>query len=181
MWHPPAPSLLSKQRCPPVPCRALRDPVTPSTILKTCLQAPYTWTTLWCSPLAKPASFYLQVFLALGFRRLCSVFPDKNDTGFCFQAGLSPVIYDTLTGLMTSLIAIELEKVLLKSTFSRVSKTLLCRVVCLDCRLSVKDGAGQMQILPSSLKYYPIRNSATTSDQLGVTFTSAPTGTKWVW
>lgn len=33
------------------------------------------------------------------------------------------MIYDTLTGLMTSLIAIELEKVLLKSTFSRVSKT----------------------------------------------------------
>ncbi|KAM6063870.1 conserved oligomeric Golgi complex subunit 4 isoform 1-T1 [Theristicus caerulescens] len=37
-----------------------------------------------------------------------------------FKAGLSPVIYDTLTGLMTSLIAIELEKVLLKSTFSRL-------------------------------------------------------------
>ncbi|PKU30313.1 conserved oligomeric golgi complex subunit 4 [Limosa lapponica baueri] len=36
------------------------------------------------------------------------------------EAGLSPVIYDTLTGLMTSLIAIELEKVLLKSTFSRL-------------------------------------------------------------
>lgn len=34
------------------------------------------------------------------------------------------MIYDTLTGLMTSLIAIELEKVLLKSTFNRVSKTL---------------------------------------------------------
>ncbi|KAM6352801.1 conserved oligomeric Golgi complex subunit 4 isoform 2-T2 [Alca torda] len=37
-----------------------------------------------------------------------------------FKAGLSPVIYDTLTGLTTSLIAIELEKVLLKSTFSRL-------------------------------------------------------------
>ncbi|XP_030367938.1 conserved oligomeric Golgi complex subunit 4 isoform X3 [Strigops habroptila] len=41
-----------------------------------------------------------------------------------FKAGLSPVIYDTLTGLMTSLIAIELEKVLLKSTFSRVTEIL---------------------------------------------------------
>lgn len=81
---------------------------------------------------------------------------------------------------MTSLIAIELEKVLLKSTFSRVSKTLLSRIVCLECRLSVKDGAGQMQILPSSLKYYPIRNSATASDQLRVTFTSAPSP-EWVW
>ncbi|XP_038610097.1 conserved oligomeric Golgi complex subunit 4 [Tachyglossus aculeatus] len=37
-----------------------------------------------------------------------------------FKAGLSPVIYDSLTGLMTSLIAIELEKVVLKSTFSRL-------------------------------------------------------------
>lgn len=59
------------------------------------------------------------------------------------------MIYDTLTGLMTSLIAIELEKVLLKSTFSRVSKTLLCCLVFLDCKPSVKDGAGQMQMLPS--------------------------------
>lgn len=82
---------------------------------------------LWCSPLAEPAS---DGSLSEGSHRLgfCGplpqVVPDKNDTGFCFQAGLSPVIYDTLTGLMTSLIAIELEKVLLKSTFSRVSKTL---------------------------------------------------------
>lgn len=91
------------------------------------------------------------------------------------------MIYDTLTGLMTSLIAIELEKVLLKSTFSRVSKTLLYHVVCLDCKPSVKDGGGHVQILPSTLKYYPIRNSATTSDQLRDTSTSAPTGTKWVW
>lgn len=59
------------------------------------------------------------------------------------------MIYDTLTGLMTSLIAIELEKVLLKSTFSRVSKTLLYLVVCLDCKPLVKDGAGQIQMLPS--------------------------------
>lgn len=36
------------------------------------------------------------------------------------QAGLSPVIYDSLTSLMTSLVALELEKVVLKSTFSRV-------------------------------------------------------------
>lgn len=34
------------------------------------------------------------------------------------------MIYDNLTGLMTSLIATELEKVLLKSSFNRVSKTL---------------------------------------------------------
>jgi hypothetical protein len=37
------------------------------------------------------------------------------------QASLSPVIYDSLTGLMTSLVAVELEKVVLKSTFNRVS------------------------------------------------------------
>ncbi|XP_067853743.1 conserved oligomeric Golgi complex subunit 4 [Heptranchias perlo] len=37
-----------------------------------------------------------------------------------FKVGLSPVIYDNLTSLMTSLIAIELEKVVLKSTFSRL-------------------------------------------------------------
>ncbi|XP_019361370.1 PREDICTED: conserved oligomeric Golgi complex subunit 4 isoform X2 [Gavialis gangeticus] len=37
-----------------------------------------------------------------------------------FKAGLSPVIYDSLTSLMTSLVAIELEKVVLKSTFSRL-------------------------------------------------------------
>ncbi|NXJ10091.1 COG4 protein, partial [Odontophorus gujanensis] len=37
-----------------------------------------------------------------------------------FKAGLSPVIYDNLTGLMTSLIATELEKVLLKSSFNRL-------------------------------------------------------------
>lgn len=36
------------------------------------------------------------------------------------QAGLSPVIYDSLTSLMTSLVAVELEKVVLKSTFNRV-------------------------------------------------------------
>lgn len=38
------------------------------------------------------------------------------------QAGLSPVIYDSLTSLMTTLIAVELEKVVLKSTFSRVRR-----------------------------------------------------------
>ncbi|XP_072374706.1 conserved oligomeric Golgi complex subunit 4 isoform X1 [Scyliorhinus torazame] len=37
-----------------------------------------------------------------------------------FKVGLSQVIYDSLTSLMTSLIAIELEKVVLKSTFSRL-------------------------------------------------------------
>ncbi|XP_019391148.1 PREDICTED: conserved oligomeric Golgi complex subunit 4 isoform X2 [Crocodylus porosus] len=37
-----------------------------------------------------------------------------------FKAGLSPVIYDSLTSLMTSLVAVELEKVVLKSTFSRL-------------------------------------------------------------
>lgn len=37
------------------------------------------------------------------------------------QAGLSPVIYDSLTSLMTSLVAVELEKVVLKSTFNRVT------------------------------------------------------------
>uniref|UniRef100_A0A8C8VFP1 Conserved oligomeric Golgi complex subunit 4 n=1 Tax=Pelusios castaneus TaxID=367368 RepID=A0A8C8VFP1_9SAUR len=37
-----------------------------------------------------------------------------------FKAGLSPVIYDSLSSLLTSLIAIELEKVVLKSTFSRL-------------------------------------------------------------
>lgn len=76
---------------------------------------------LWCSPLIEPTrnEAFFEGSHRLGF---CGV-SDKNDTGFCFQAGLSPVIYDTLTGLMTSLIAIELEKVLLKSTFSRVSKT----------------------------------------------------------
>ncbi|KAG8523664.1 Conserved oligomeric Golgi complex subunit 4 [Galemys pyrenaicus] len=37
-----------------------------------------------------------------------------------FKAGLSPVIYDSLTGLMTSLVAVELEKVVLKSTFNRL-------------------------------------------------------------
>ncbi|XP_035399268.1 conserved oligomeric Golgi complex subunit 4 [Cygnus atratus] len=37
-----------------------------------------------------------------------------------FKAGLSPVIYDNLTGLTTSLIATELEKVLLKSSFNRL-------------------------------------------------------------
>uniref|UniRef100_A0A671MG76 Conserved oligomeric Golgi complex subunit 4 n=1 Tax=Sinocyclocheilus anshuiensis TaxID=1608454 RepID=A0A671MG76_9TELE len=37
-----------------------------------------------------------------------------------FKVGLSPVIYDTLTSLMTSLIAIELEKTVFKCTFSRL-------------------------------------------------------------
>ncbi|XP_033074865.1 conserved oligomeric Golgi complex subunit 4 [Trachypithecus francoisi] len=37
-----------------------------------------------------------------------------------FKASLSPVIYDSLTGLMTSLVAVELEKVVLKSTFNRL-------------------------------------------------------------
>ncbi|XP_075045509.1 conserved oligomeric Golgi complex subunit 4 [Mixophyes fleayi] len=37
-----------------------------------------------------------------------------------FKAGLSSVIYENLTSLLTSLIAIELEKVVLKSTFSRL-------------------------------------------------------------
>ncbi|KAF6722606.1 Conserved oligomeric Golgi complex subunit 4 [Oryzias melastigma] len=36
------------------------------------------------------------------------------------QAALSPVIYDTLTSLMTSLIAIEMEKTVLKCSFSRL-------------------------------------------------------------
>ncbi|XP_053304581.1 conserved oligomeric Golgi complex subunit 4 isoform X2 [Spea bombifrons] len=37
-----------------------------------------------------------------------------------FKASLSPVIYENLTSLLTSLIATELEKVVLKSTFSRL-------------------------------------------------------------
>ncbi|XP_060041164.1 conserved oligomeric Golgi complex subunit 4 isoform X2 [Erinaceus europaeus] len=37
-----------------------------------------------------------------------------------FKASLSPVIYDSLTGLMTSLVAVELEKVVLKSSFNRL-------------------------------------------------------------
>ncbi|XP_047566813.1 conserved oligomeric Golgi complex subunit 4 [Lutra lutra] len=37
-----------------------------------------------------------------------------------FKASLSPVIYDRLTGLMTSLVAVELERVVLKSTFNRL-------------------------------------------------------------
>ncbi|KAJ1081884.1 hypothetical protein NDU88_002056 [Pleurodeles waltl] len=37
-----------------------------------------------------------------------------------FKVGLSSVIYDNLTSLMTSLVAIELEKVVLKSTFNRL-------------------------------------------------------------
>ncbi|XP_041850252.1 conserved oligomeric Golgi complex subunit 4 [Melanotaenia boesemani] len=37
-----------------------------------------------------------------------------------FKAALSPVIYDTLTSLMTSLISIELEKTVLKCSFSRL-------------------------------------------------------------
>ncbi|XP_032181118.1 conserved oligomeric Golgi complex subunit 4 [Mustela erminea] len=37
-----------------------------------------------------------------------------------FKASLSPVIYDSLTGLMTSLVAVELERVVLKSTFNRL-------------------------------------------------------------
>ncbi len=36
------------------------------------------------------------------------------------QTALSPVIYDTLTSLMTSLISIEMEKTVLKCSFSRV-------------------------------------------------------------
>lgn len=36
------------------------------------------------------------------------------------QVALSPVIYDTLTSLMTSLISIEMEKTVLKCSFSRV-------------------------------------------------------------
>uniref|UniRef100_A0ABI7WD62 Conserved oligomeric Golgi complex subunit 4 n=1 Tax=Felis catus TaxID=9685 RepID=A0ABI7WD62_FELCA len=37
-----------------------------------------------------------------------------------FKASLSPVIYDSLTSLMTSLVAVELERVVLKSTFNRL-------------------------------------------------------------
>ncbi|XP_076989110.1 conserved oligomeric Golgi complex subunit 4 isoform X2 [Tamandua tetradactyla] len=37
-----------------------------------------------------------------------------------FKASLSPVIFDSLTSLMTSLVAVELEKVVLKSTFNRL-------------------------------------------------------------
>uniref|UniRef100_A0AAX7U1D0 Conserved oligomeric Golgi complex subunit 4 n=1 Tax=Astatotilapia calliptera TaxID=8154 RepID=A0AAX7U1D0_ASTCA len=37
-----------------------------------------------------------------------------------FKMALSPVIYDTLTSLMTSLIAIEMEKTVLKCSFSRL-------------------------------------------------------------
>uniref|UniRef100_A0A8C0YIG1 Conserved oligomeric Golgi complex subunit 4 n=1 Tax=Cyprinus carpio carpio TaxID=630221 RepID=A0A8C0YIG1_CYPCA len=37
-----------------------------------------------------------------------------------FKVGLSPVIYDTLTSLMTSLIAMEMEKTVFKCTFSRL-------------------------------------------------------------
>ncbi|XP_016051925.1 PREDICTED: conserved oligomeric Golgi complex subunit 4 isoform X2 [Miniopterus natalensis] len=41
-----------------------------------------------------------------------------------FKASLSPVIYDNLTSLMTSFVAVELERVVLKSTFNRVTEIL---------------------------------------------------------
>ncbi|MGH0143996.1 UNVERIFIED_CONTAM: hypothetical protein FKN15_014898 [Acipenser sinensis] len=41
-----------------------------------------------------------------------------------FKTALSSVIYDNLTSLMTSLVAIELEKAVFKSTFSRVTEIL---------------------------------------------------------
>lgn len=41
-------------------------------------------------------------------------------SSLCVQASLSPVIYDNLTSLMTSFVAAELERVVLKSTFNRV-------------------------------------------------------------
>lgn len=44
-----------------------------------------------------------------------------TDVSLCVQAGLSPVIYDSLTSLVTSLITVELERVVLKSTFNRVT------------------------------------------------------------
>ncbi|KFO24645.1 conserved oligomeric Golgi complex subunit 4 [Fukomys damarensis] len=37
-----------------------------------------------------------------------------------FKTSLSPVIYDSLTSLLTSLVAVELEKVVLKSSFNRL-------------------------------------------------------------
>uniref|UniRef100_A0A7N9D8N1 Conserved oligomeric Golgi complex subunit 4 n=1 Tax=Macaca fascicularis TaxID=9541 RepID=A0A7N9D8N1_MACFA len=45
---------------------------------------------------------------------------EANDPWVQQKASLSPVIYDSLTGLMTSLVAVELEKVVLKSTFNRL-------------------------------------------------------------
>lgn len=129
-WHLPAIPLRRGRadRCPPAPCGALRDQSPPSpAVFKACSQDQHPWIAFaiaFHSLSVQAMGLYLKALTGLGFVELCLVVPNKNDTGFCLQAGLSPVIYDTLTGLMTSLIAIELEKVLLKSTFSRVSKTL---------------------------------------------------------
>ena len=144
----------------------------PSAIFKACLQALHTWIAFVGAfhPLSvQVMGLGLKVLIGLGFVALCSVAPNKRDTGFCFQAGLSPVIYDTLTGLMTSLIAIELEKVLLKSTFSRVSKTpsSLLQSPLLGCKPSTTK-----PWLPSTGwgrgrgKCYPQRSSATAGGQL---------------
>lgn len=55
-----------------------------------------------------------------------SGFSVRNACGL-HQVALSASIYDTLTGLMTSLISIEMEKTVLKCSFSRVRARLAMR------------------------------------------------------
>lgn len=61
-------------------------------------------------------------YLTLAFYKLFifSSPPLYNLSVLFSQAGLSSVIYDTLTSLMTSLVSMEMEKTVLKCTFSRV-------------------------------------------------------------
>ncbi|XP_036819965.1 conserved oligomeric Golgi complex subunit 4 isoform X1 [Oncorhynchus mykiss] len=61
-------------------------------------------------------------YLTLAFYKLFifSSPPLYNLSVLFSQAGLSSVIYDTLTSLMTSLVSMEMEKTVLKCTFSRL-------------------------------------------------------------
>lgn len=79
-----------------------------------CSSSSSTWSSSWRS------SRYL-VWAALTPKYEC-ILPSYhfNLSMSPHQTALSPIIYDTLTSLMTSLISIEMEKTVLKCSFSRV-------------------------------------------------------------
>lgn len=66
-----------------------------------------------------PVAFTLPLYICRVRGLSCSFLPFPL-APLLHQTALSPVIYDTLTSLMTSLISIEMEKTVLKCSFSRV-------------------------------------------------------------
>lgn len=99
----------------PVPRR--KSLMTTRLMIPGCSSSSLTWSSSWESSRYPVCASFKHQFQRVSIWQFISLIFFFL---LCHQTALSPVIYDTLTSLMTSLISIEMEKTVLKCSFSRV-------------------------------------------------------------